>query len=233
VIKIAVGFSGLSTPSETRLDAYKIYCDEAYHSLFSADLMMQIETATGFRFDAGSGHPALEFFHSEVAAVAPEARAWFELFFVVISETLISGSLLRIPQTENVMPAVREMVADHANDELRHHAFFARLARTAWPQVPHALQIRIGRALPSFIRSFLTPDYPAIRVFLRRHFTRHQTQVILDESYSPDALLADVRAASRSTLRVLRDAGVFDLPEVAAAVEEQGLKWEARSAAAR
>jgi hypothetical protein len=232
VRRIATGMPGLCVPVETRMDAYKIYCDEAYHSLFSADLMFQIEAASEFRFEPGSGHPALDAFYREVAAVEAPARPWFELFFVVVSETLISGSLLRIPHAEDVIPAVREMVADHAEDESRHHAFFARLCRSAWPQVPENLKIRVGRALPRFIISFLTPDYPAIRAFLRRHFTEAQTQTVIEECYRPDYVLAEARAASRTTLRVLREAGVFDLHDVEEAAADLGLHWRARQAAA-
>lgn len=230
--RIAVGLPGLSVPLETRMDAYKIYCDEAYHSLFSADLVFQIESYTGFRYDGGSGHPALDAFHRFLAEVDPEVRPWFELFFVVVSETLISGSLLRIPADRNVIPAVREMVSDHAEDEIRHHAFFARLCRLAWPQVPAHWKGRVARALPGFIRSFLGPDYPAIRSFLNRYFSAHQANRIIEESYPPELLMADARGASRSTLSVLRKAGVLDLPEMREALAEEGLDLKERTAAA-
>jgi hypothetical protein len=233
VRKIAVGFPGLPVPEETRLDAYKIYCDEAYHSLFSADFMFQLAAESGFQFDAGAGHPALDYFHSATMAAGPEAREWFALFFVACSETLLSGSLVRIPQAENVIPAVREMVADHAEDEFRHHAFFARLCKNGWPQMPRSLQVRIGCALPCFILRFLSPDYPSIQAFLRRRFSARQTSAILEESYPPEALLADAHAASRPTVRVFRDAGAFELPEVAESFTAAGLPWNSRSAAAR
>src|SRR5262249_31920719 len=39
--------TGFKLPEEMLFDAYKIYCDEAYHSLFSADLRSQIQVVTG------------------------------------------------------------------------------------------------------------------------------------------------------------------------------------------
>ncbi len=230
VRKLADGLAGLSLPQDALLDARKIYCDEGYHSLFSADLMFQIQAATGFRFDGGSGHPGLEFFHSAVSAAEPEARAWVELFFVVVSETLISGSLLCIPQADDVIPAVREMAADHAEDEVHHHAFFAKVCRIAWPQMPRRLQVTIGSSLPRFILGFLKVDDPAIRAFLRRHYSVREAETILEESYPPETLLANARAASRATLRVFRDAGAFELREVADAMFEQGFPLHSRSA---
>src|SRR5947209_14449067 len=47
VQRIFLKKTGFELPQEMLLDAYKIYCDEAYHSLFSADLKSQIQAATG------------------------------------------------------------------------------------------------------------------------------------------------------------------------------------------
>src|SRR6185436_14163962 len=45
--RIALGNSGLELPPEMLFDAYKIYCDEGYHSFFSADIKLQVQAATG------------------------------------------------------------------------------------------------------------------------------------------------------------------------------------------
>jgi hypothetical protein len=230
VWRLAKGMSGLTIPDLARMDAHKIYCDEAYHSLFSADLMFQIEAVTGFRYDAAGGHPALAAFFSEVESFEPEARAWVELFFVVVTETLISGSLLRIPEAKEVIPAVRDMVADHASDEVRHHAFFTRLCRIAWPQMPKQLQIRVGCALPRFIQAFLTPDLPSLRAFLERNFSPRQTETILEDSYPADILLREAQAASRATIRAFQEAGALEIREVSETLAEQGFRVSARTA---
>jgi hypothetical protein len=231
VRSLACGMSGLTIPLAARLDAHKIYCDEAYHSLFSADLMFQIENQTGFQYNGGEGHPALSSFYSEVETFEPEAKNWIKLFLVVVSETLISGSLIRIPESKDVIPAVREMVADHAMDEVRHHAFFTHLSRIAWPQVPEHVQIRIGCALPRFIKAFLTPDYPSLRTFLQKRFGKLQTETILHESYPPDFLLKEAQSASRATLRAFQEAGAFELPQVVETLLQEGFVLPSRSTA--
>jgi hypothetical protein len=220
--RIATNASGFVVPSEMRVDAYKIYCDEAYHSLFSADLMLQIEALTGFRFCSSALHPALKYFHSCVEAVEPESRAWFELFFVIVSETLISGTLAKIPQSLSVVPAVRNLVADHAEDEGRHHSFFAQICEIAWAQLSERLRHRIGVALPGFIRNFLTPDYPAIRTFLARHLTDIQVGKVMEECYPPSSLSAHAQSSARATLAVFERAEILLRPDVADVFEESG-----------
>jgi hypothetical protein len=227
--RLAEPWPSLSLPDAMKIDARKIYCDEAYHSLFSADLMYQIQTATGFEYDAGSGHPALVSFAATVESFPLEERPWVELFFVVVSETLISGSLLRIPESETVIPVVRDLVADHAADEVRHHAFFTQVCRLAWPQMPRNLQARVGCALPGFIRNFLSPDYPSIQAFLERRFSQRQAETILRESYPEAELLKNARNASRATIRAFAGAGAFDIPEVADQFHKEGFSMPAKA----
>lgn len=220
--RIATGASGFEVPATARLDAYKIYCDEAYHSLFSADLMQQIADLSGFNYQSFRRHPALEYFHSTVEAVESEHRAWFELFFVIVSETLISGTLAKIPQSPNVVPAVRSLVADHAEDEGRHHCFFAQVCEFAWPQLSENLRHRIGIELPRFILSFLTPDFPAIQTFLARYLNVKQVATVLEECYPSSALAASAQTAARATLAVFEQGGIFNRPDVADAFEAAG-----------
>lgn len=221
--RIATGGIGLRLPIEMRLDAYKIYCDEGYHSLFSADLMAQLATQSGFSYDGGEGHPALTFFHARRAALDAEIRPWFELFFAIVSETLISSSLLRIPRAPDVLPAVRQLVADHAADEWRHHAFFAHVCRIAWARLPDHVQRTIGPQLPECIFRFLAPDEPAILAFLTRTLGRSRARDVVQASFPASGLRAHARSAARSAMRVFEQAGLFERADVADAFAAAGL----------
>ena len=44
---IALGQSGVELPVQVRMDAFKVYCDEGYHALYSLDLADQIAAVTG------------------------------------------------------------------------------------------------------------------------------------------------------------------------------------------
>jgi hypothetical protein len=220
--RIATNCSGFEVPSDMRSDAYKIYCDEAYHSLFSADLMLQIEACTGFNYHSIRRHPALEYFHSTIAGVEAQDRAWFELFFVIVSETLISGTLARIPQSPSVLPAVRELVADHAEDEGRHHSFFAQICELAWAQLPEDLRHRIGIELPEFILNFLAPDFPSIQTFLAGYLKPKQVEHVMEECYPASLLVSSAQSAARATLAVFEESEILSRPDIADAFEASG-----------
>ena len=221
--RLATRGASLGLSGAMRLDAYKIYCDEGYHSLFSADLMEQLATASAFVYDGGGGHPALSFFHAQRAALDAATRAWFELFFAIVSETLISASLLRIPRARAVLPAVRHLVADHAADEWRHHAFFAAVCRLAWPRMSVRERRLVGPLIPRCIHQFLAADTPALLAFLTRHLAPARAADVIAESYPPDLARAQARAAARASLRVFQQAGLFDDPRTADAFHEEGL----------
>src|SRR5580658_6310826 len=42
-LAIAYDDFGFGLPAQTRLDAHKLYCDEGYHALFSADMLNQVQ----------------------------------------------------------------------------------------------------------------------------------------------------------------------------------------------
>lgn len=93
VLGIAHGTAGIDLPESMRFDAYKIYCDEAYHTLFSADLSRQVQEASGV-VPVLPGRPfslrRLTEFREELS---DDYRGLLDLMFVVVSETLISSTL--------------------------------------------------------------------------------------------------------------------------------------------
>ena len=220
---LATGASGCELPPGLRLDCYRVYCDEAYHSLFCADLMQQIRDHEGFRLDPGGDHPALRYFHQQLANCAPEERAWFELFFVIVSETLISGVLSRLPQDQQVIPVVRLVVADHAEDEAGHNRLFSRVCELAWGQTPPSLRSRIAAALPEFITHFLAPDLRAFRAFLVPHYGRRAAEDILRESYPEAQSRRDAASAARNTIRLFERVGILESPAAREDFEKRGL----------
>src|SRR6185295_14101103 len=59
-----------------------------------------------------------------------------------------------IPSDPRVVMAVRELVADHAEDEGRHHAYFSRLLEFTWPRLNKAQRATIGPLLPEMVLAF-------------------------------------------------------------------------------
>ena len=221
--RLATGASGCDLEAGLRLDCYRVYCDEAYHSLFCADLMQQIRAYENFQFDRGGDHPGLRYFHQQLSACAPEDRPWFELFFVIVSETLISGVLSRLPQDQQVIPVVRLVVADHAEDEAGHHRLFSRVCEVVWRQVPLRVRPKLAAALPGFIANFLAPDFPALRVSLSSLYGRRTAEDILCESYPEAQARRNAALASRSTIRLFERVGILENEAARESFETRGL----------
>ena len=113
------------------------------------------------------------------------------IFFTIVSETLISSILSGIPSDPRVVTAVRELVADHAQDEGVHHAYFSRLLEFTWPRLNKAHKAIIGPLLPEMVLAFLEPDFVAIAGNLRAcGLTAEQIDQVMTESYPAEDVSA-------------------------------------------
>ncbi|HEY4569057.1 MAG TPA: diiron oxygenase [Kribbella sp.] len=211
-------------PQPMLRDAYKICTDESWHALFSEDLGDQIIAATGEEPIAF----AQPWFLSELDRLKSEEdssiRGLTEVFFTVVSETLISAILCGIPHDKRIISAVRETVADHAEDEGRHHAFYASFFEYAWHQLGPTQRAAIGPLLPQFVTAFLAPDFGALSTLLGLTTLDGDTiRGVIEETNQPTQVKATIRKAASSTLRIFERNGVFDDPRTRDAFAEKGL----------
>jgi len=210
VLGIASGRVGVELPPEMRLDAYKIYSDEAYHALFSADLRNQIEQVTGIPARLPDQPYFLTRLNELLAGTDPARRPLLELLFVVVSETLISATLAEYQTSEPMADSVRETIRDHAVDEGRHHAYFASLLSHLWPQLSAAEQAFAARNVPGLVAVFLDPDVAGTQADLRHcGFDAEQAEQITAECFAPDRLAEQRRTMARQTLHYFAELGAF------------------------
>jgi para-aminobenzoate N-oxygenase AurF len=222
--RIASGRVGIGVPQQMRLDAYRLYCDEAYHALFSADLASQVEAVTGIA-PGDAGPPAfIRCLRRVRASRTPALRRIADMLFVVVSETLISGTLKESWRDARVVTVVREVLGDHAEDEERHHVYFSAFFELLWRQLTPGERASVGPLLPGFIHGFLSPDRAAITAGLVRCGVRPaDTAQVLGESYPEQTVLAEMREASRLTRRLFARNGVLEDPATADAFAATGL----------
>ncbi len=210
--RIAGGRSGVEVGAETRLDAYRIYCDEGYHALYSFDVIQQVSVASGVtpvpydftnfrnRLDA-VGHQAL----SGEPALA-------QLLQVVVFETLVTAILNDLPKDRRVLTVVRDIVRDHARDEGWHHVFFSRFFRDLWAQLPTSLRTRVTRCLPELIRSSLLPDLRPVRAALvAAGLPQRAAEEVVRDSYPRAEVEAGIRKAARHSVRLFEETGVLQV----------------------
>ena len=148
--------------SAMKEDAFKIYTDEAGHAQMCAELRASITAATGVNPILNERPQFLSTLDQLIHGHPLEFANVIKLFFVIVSETLITGLLSKLPSEQSVQATVRAVVSDHAKDEARHHAYFRALFENLWPRMPRPLAHRIGLQLPEIIMAFLQPDKPAL-----------------------------------------------------------------------
>jgi len=224
VKRIFLRKTGFELSEEILLDAYKIYCDEGYHSLFCADLRSQIQAATGItpnRLDFQAFMLKLE----KVQEPAPEyLKPTTRLFIVILFETLISLILQQIPKDEEVISAVRRSISDHADDEARHHSYFSNVLDIIWPQIAKEQQSMIGPLLPHFIIRSLEPQLETIKRRLAKFdLAQDEIEQIVEESYPRSEVIAGIRKTARVTLSILERNRIYEDPETLEAFRMSGL----------
>jgi hypothetical protein len=224
---IANGRSGVELPAASRLDAFRVYCDEGYHALYSLDLATQIGEVTGIevpRWDYGGFVDRLG---ADVAATLPGEPALAALLPVVVFETLITSVLNEVPPDTGVVTAVRDTARDHAHDEGRHHRYFTRFFHELWRQLPSGSRQAAAFALPRLIRTCLLWDVDPVRSSLVLAGVDEDTAAeVVRDCYGGDRGDERIRAMARATLGMCASAGVLDVPGARETFVAQGLSVE-------
>ncbi len=211
--QIANGRAGLELPTSARLDAFKIYCDEGYHSLYSLDLADQIARHTGIALPPWDYGGFVDRLEQTVARLLPDVPALAPLLPAVVFETLITAVLNEIPNDPTVLTVVRDLTRDHAQDEGHHHRFFANFFHQLWHQLEARLREPVAHALPPLIHACLAWDLPPVHSSLVLHGVDPATaHDVVRECYGADAALDRIASICRATVRMCRSAGVLEVP---------------------
>jgi hypothetical protein len=207
---IANNRAGLDLPNTMRLDAFKVYCDEGYHALYSLDLADQIASATGVAIPPWNYGGIVDWLQETGRRLLPGEPALVPLLQTVVFETLITAVLVEIPNDPSVITVVRDLTRDHAKDEGHHHRFFAQFFHELWANLDHRLRERVAHALPGLVKACLTWDVEPVRASLLMSGVDAATAAtVLADVYADTGSKADV---CRATMRTFRSAGVFDVP---------------------
>jgi hypothetical protein len=220
-IDLSGGRSGMELPVAMRRDAFKIVTDEAWHAQFSDDLLQQVREAT----EVPPVLPATPQFVGELDSVRdrldPAVRGADRLLFAVVSETLISSILVGLPRDRRLPRAVRDVVADHAEDEGRHHAYFRDVLHIFWWTLEPRERRLLGPFVPELIHAFLQPDFPAIASALGDvGLTPAEAEQVIIESYPNQPTTASIAAAAQSCIRYFTEVGALDDEETREAFEK-------------
>ena len=209
---LAQGQAPIFLSTLQRNDALRIYCDEGGHALFVELFSTQVEEAFGLDRSV-IGRPNFDRTIEQIIAEhqTPLSPHLIQMFFVTISETLVTKILNNVPQDPQVAPIVRAVIGDHAADEALHSAYFRDLFPILWQSLASYEQEEMGQLLPQLVWAFLEPDRQLEYSILRcLGFNAKDSEGILEEVYVPSQIAQFVRQAASPTLKMFAAAGVLD-----------------------
>ncbi len=209
-------------PNRLKEDALKIYTDEGGHAQMSKELSRSVQEFTALR--PVTGHPQ---FLTDLDRLKrnrlPFQSEFVTLLFVMVSETLITGSLNAIPGDTSVQRAVRDVAKDHAADESRHHSFFTQLLKIIWPRLNPVLRQEAVLLLPGLLRAFLDVDQGAVRRILQRYpIVFPEPGRTMTELVGSQSVERGLQASAKPTLTLFGRVGVFDEPGAIESFERNG-----------
>lgn len=196
-------------PVSMRMDAYKIYTDEAYHMLYSADLLEQIKTLTGI--EPILAPPSFSLYVNKISQEL--GGNYLELIITllsVVTETMISSILLEIPKDKRVVETVRNLIRDHAEDEGRHSKFFSMLFERYWPKLTVQERRIMGPLLPKLIVNFTRPNLAAItKVLMAEDLNEDTARGIVEECYTESSIEKSAANAAQVSVSLFNRFGVM------------------------
>ena len=174
-------------PDLMRVNAHKIYVDEAYHALVAFETMQAIKAKGAADLMVERAPNFLDQLRREIALEpSGQRKALIELFFVIASEMLITDTLGNVNRHGAMDNAVRSIIRDHAADEARHHAFYRLLLVEIWGQLAEADQLFVSEKLPQLVLAYCIPEVDGLSADLV-HLGLGAPEIaeILDEIYPP------------------------------------------------
>jgi hypothetical protein len=203
--------------TQQKIDALRIYCDEGGHALFVEELAGQLTE----NFAIAEQIVTRPKFASVLDTIIEENKfnvspKLIHLFFVTISETLITRTLNYIPKDMRVASVVRLVMSDHALDEALHNVYFRELFPLLWNALSSTEKVVIGRILPQLIWAFLDPNQELEYHILVQGLglKPNLVQNMLQEIYTSEQVIRLVQSEARHTLKMFESAGVFTFPSV-------------------
>lgn len=185
-------------------EAYKIYCDEAYHALQSHDMISQI-------IDVAKEKPIdlqivirsrLEKLKMEID---PNLLSLFDLFFVCVAETLVSHELGSHTKDKTLHSAIRAIMQDHARDEASHALFFREIMFVLKDQLSKKDFQSFLNYIPKFLEAYLLPERQNLYAICAPYMSIESIEVILDELFQPDKVGQFIAEASGSLNRTIEE----------------------------
>lgn len=198
----------LQVSKTSKVNGFKIYTDEAYHALMSAEVRDKLHQETGVAESALPKSEKQKEVLREIAQLPVEVQNIALVFVAAINETLISANLSQATDT-NLVPAIRAMIAHHAEDEAVHHVYFSDLFCEIWSALDREIHETVAPVMVKAMYSFLENDVDSIQMDLYRFGYNERDAARVAQAAMGGS--ADLRQPLDGTIRMLRRVGALNI----------------------
>lgn len=202
----------LDLPRLARLDAYKIYTDEGYHALMSAELMHEVSSRHGLDRIKPEFPVALRRVLERIAKLPDGPRSLALVTAASLNETLISANLAQADDP-SLVPAVREMILQHRIDESKHHGYFLTVFPAVWQKWPEEERRIVAPLVAWFLVTLLSTDLEPIARDLEMLGLKSEA-AIAAAAYRERLTTDELLQAGCGSLAMLRRCGLMDCAAV-------------------
>ncbi|MBP0619148.1 diiron oxygenase [Cupriavidus consociatus] len=210
----------VAVPHGMCMDALRIYTDEGYHAVMSADVAHQVSEIFGIsqttrQFSRISRLEAL------ASGFQQQALGWFLIGFV--SETAITKEFAKMGRSA-LVPAVHSMLMDHLSDEWKHSRCFVRMFSYLWPRLTRPEREFCATQLPVIIQECFRLDESLLeRDLAALGLDSNVAQTISAERNNETANRLRAKNGASATLHALRECAFFSEPRYVANFAKHGL----------
>ena len=208
--RIACSEAGFYVPPALASDCRRTIADEADHADRASDQANEIMSALGIA-EVDKNEPAFWVsLQSSTEGLDQRHKHLAQTIFTVVSETLISSTLSKVPADRRVNPFIRELVLDHARDEARHAGIFSQVMERMWAELSAKDKDLLGPRYAWCLAAFLEPDQTAqLRRLISVGFSdEHARRIIQETAEATDR--ATFRKAAAPTIGLMRRFGLLN-----------------------
>ena len=222
--ELALGECGIPLPDQMRIDALKIYTDEAYHACFNMEATQEIRNYIGLPIS--DAWPLKNTRLEGLRKLIPEGKSKesFLIRFAIaaISETVAAKELAESMKGIIVEP-IYNIFIDHAEDEKKHCMYFSTLFEVVWNYLSDDERKFLGINFPKILKAFVDINTIALHEALAIiDVDRESAEIIIKESYPADFTIQRAMSVASITFRVFDRLGVFKIPEAKQAFLQEG-----------
>lgn len=222
--EMAMGECGIPIPDRMRLDAFKIYTDEAYHACFNMEATQQIRDYIGLPLSTAwpLKNSRLDGLRKVIPAGPSKENFLVRFGIACISETIAAKELSETMKGIVAEP-IYNIFIDHAEDEKRHCMYFNTLFEVVWRNLSVNEQLFLGKSLPKILKAFVDINTISLADALQCiGISTEAAGIIIADSYPTDFSVKRALSVASVTFRMFARLGILDIPEIKNAFIEEG-----------